>query len=66
MLFRSEAELLGIDALTPVLNIERTTFGADGRPIEFVRSVYRGDKYRFHAVLHHSEWVAAPIKDMDS
>jgi GntR family transcriptional regulator len=61
-----EAELLSIGSLTPVLNIERSTFGADGRPIEFVRSVYRGDKYRFHAVLHYSEWVAAPVKDMDT
>jgi GntR family transcriptional regulator len=60
-----EAELLGIGTLTPVLNIERSTFGVDGRPIEFVRSVYRGDKYRFHAVLYHSEWVAAPIKDLE-
>lgn len=61
-----EAEHLGIGSLTPVLNIERTTFDADGRPIEYVRSVYRGDKYRFHAVLHYSEWVAAPVKDMDT
>lgn len=60
-----EAELLNIGSLTPVLNIERTTFDADDRPIEFVRSVYRGDKYRFHAVLHYTEWVAAPVKDME-
>lgn len=60
-----EAELLSIDGHTPVLNIERTTFDADGRPVEFVQSVYRGDKYRFHAQLHSSEWVAAPVKDLD-
>jgi GntR family transcriptional regulator len=60
-----EAELLNIDSHTPILNIERVTFDADGRPIEFVRSVYRGDKYRFHALLHSSEWVAAPVKDLD-
>ncbi len=60
-----EAELLNIGSLTPILNIERSTFDADGRPIEFVRSVYRGDKYRFHAVLHYTEWVAAPVKDLE-
>jgi GntR family transcriptional regulator len=61
-----EAELLNIDLHTPVLNIERMTFDAEGRPIEFVRSVYRGDKYRFHVFLHASEWVAAPVKNLDS
>ncbi len=61
-----EAELLDIDSHTPILNIERTTFDADDRPIEFVRSIYRGDKYRFHVALHSSEWVAAPIKDLDT
>jgi GntR family transcriptional regulator len=61
-----EAELLHIDTHTPVLSIERETFDADGRPIEFVQSVYRGDKYRFHAQLRSSEWVAAPVKDLDA
>jgi GntR family transcriptional regulator len=61
-----EAELLNIDSHTPVLNIERATFDANGRLIEFVRSVYRGDKYRFHVLLHSSDWRAAPVKNLDS
>jgi len=61
-----EIELLRIDAHTPVLNIERATFDAEGRPVEFVQSVYRGDKYRFHVRLHASEWVAAPVKEVEA
>ena len=41
-----ERELLGLPRGVPVLALERTTFGADGRPFEFVRSAYRGDKYQ--------------------
>lgn len=61
-----EAELLRLNARTPVLSIERTTFDADGRPVEFVQSVYRGDKYRFHVHLHASEWAAAPVKEAEA
>jgi GntR family transcriptional regulator len=43
---RQEVELLDISAHTPVLALERITFGADGRPFEYVRSAYRGDRYR--------------------
>lgn len=58
-----EADALGIDRLTPVMNIERTTFDVLGRPVEFVRSVYRGDKYQFRTVLTAAGWTAAPVKD---
>ena len=61
-----EVELLHINTHTPVLNIERMTFDSDGRSIELVQSVYRGDKYRFHVFLHASEWVAAPMKELDT
>ncbi len=42
---RHERRLLGIDRVTPVLALERITFDADDAPFEFVRSVYRGDRY---------------------
>ncbi len=43
---RQEVELLQLSAHAPVLALERITFGADGRPFEYVRSAYRGDRYR--------------------
>lgn len=46
-----EADLLGIEATDPVLNIERTTYDSLNRVTEFVHSVYRGDQYRFRATL---------------
>ncbi|HZW27221.1 MAG TPA: GntR family transcriptional regulator [Trueperaceae bacterium] len=41
-----ECRVLGIARSVPVLALERTTHGDDGRPFEFVRSAYRGDVYR--------------------
>ncbi len=41
-----ECRVLGIARSVPVLALERTTHGDDGRPFEFVRSAYRGDIYR--------------------
>jgi GntR family transcriptional regulator len=35
------------------LLIERRAFLADGRAVEFTRSLYRGDAYDFVAELHH-------------
>lgn len=32
---------------TPMLLLTRATSADDGRPFEFVRSIYRGDRYRF-------------------
>jgi GntR family transcriptional regulator len=43
---REERALLHIDDRTPVLALERITFDGDDRPFEFVRSAYRGDRYR--------------------
>lgn len=43
---RVESNLLGINREVPVLALERTTYGADEVPFEYVRSAYRGDIYR--------------------
>lgn len=43
---KRECALLEIARDVPVLDQERTTYGVDGRPFEFVRSAYRGDRYR--------------------
>lgn len=41
-----EAEWLGISLPSALLVSERVTALADGTPVEFVRSVYRGDRYQ--------------------
>ncbi len=46
-----EATLLGIRRGTPVLALERLSYLHNGTAFEFVRSVYRGDKYRFTVAL---------------
>jgi GntR family transcriptional regulator len=46
-----DAALLNIEAGRPVLQFERLSFDAEGQPLEFVVSTYRGDKYRVHALL---------------
>lgn len=43
---RRERALLEIGAFDPVLALERTTFDPDDAPFEYVRSAYRGDRYR--------------------
>ncbi len=49
-----EASLLGVNAGFPLLQIERTTFGLDELPVEYLRSVYRGDRFEYYLRLEHS------------
>ena len=46
-----DAQLFGVPAHVPGLNIERTSYLPSGRVVEFTRSVYRGDAYDFVAEL---------------
>ena len=46
-----DAKLLDVPAGAASLNIERTSYLASGRAIEFTRSIYRGDTYDFVAEL---------------
>jgi GntR family transcriptional regulator len=46
-----EAELLQVDTGAPILMLSRHSFDAAGQPVEWVRSWYRGDRYRFTARL---------------
>ena len=46
-----DAELLQVPARTAALNIERVSYLASGKTVEFTRSVYRGDAYDFVAEL---------------
>lgn len=47
-----EAEVLGADIGLPMLLLSRHSFDTNGRPVEWVRSVYRGDRYKFVATLN--------------
>jgi GntR family transcriptional regulator len=44
-----EAQLLEIPTGAAILRIERRSFLANGTPVEFTRSAYRGDRYDFVA-----------------
>ncbi len=44
-----EAGLLGTDVGLPMLMLSRHSLDAQGEPVEWVRSVYRGDRYKFVA-----------------
>jgi GntR family transcriptional regulator len=46
-----EASLLQIDTGSPLLLSERTTYSQSRRVIEFVKILYRGDRYRYIAKL---------------
>ena len=46
-----DAALLDVEAGAAALAIERVAYLSDGRPIEFTRSLYRGDTYDFIAEL---------------
>lgn len=43
---RDEAGLLDVPELSPALLFERLTSDSEGRPVEYVHSIYRGDRYR--------------------
>jgi GntR family transcriptional regulator len=46
-----ESELLGVPLHSPAFLFERTSHSEDGATVEFVRSLYRGDRYRLVAEL---------------
>jgi GntR family transcriptional regulator len=46
-----ESELLGVPLHSPAFLFERTSRTADNATVEFVRSLYRGDRYRLVAEL---------------
>lgn len=50
-----DAHLLQVPVGSAGLNIERTSYLASGRVIEFTRSIYRGDMYDFVAELRLGE-----------
>lgn len=47
----SVSRLLGTDSTTPMLMLTRASRDAAGRPVEYVRSLYRGDRFRLTTQL---------------
>ncbi|MGE5591400.1 MAG: GntR family transcriptional regulator [Bacillota bacterium] len=47
----AEAALLGVSTGSPCFWVERTTYRADGRVMEFVQSILRGDRYTLEVDL---------------
>ena len=46
-----ESVLLTVPAGSPALLVERITYTDGDEPVEYVKSLYRGDRYRFSAML---------------
>jgi GntR family transcriptional regulator len=47
-----DAPLLRVDVGMPLLLLSRHAFGADGSPVEWAQSRYRGDRYKLVTRLH--------------
>ena len=50
-----ESEALDVPLHSPAFLFERTTRAEDGDIVEFVRSIYRGDRYRLVSELNRRE-----------
>jgi GntR family transcriptional regulator len=48
---KEEAELLQIEEGAPLLLSERVLFAQNRRPVEYVKILYRGDRYRYYVRL---------------
>ena len=46
-----ESALLTVPAGSPALLVERISYSDGDVPVEYVKSLYRGDRYRFSAML---------------
>lgn len=60
---RAEADLLDVPELSPALLFERLTTDTRGRPVEYVHSLYRGDRYRIVSRLTLGPRDQAPPSD---
>ncbi|WP_255396095.1 GntR family transcriptional regulator [Kocuria sp. CNJ-770] len=57
-----ESRELGVPLHSPALLFERTSWAADGTVVEFVRSIYRGDRYQIRTELTVPR-TAAPVQE---
>jgi GntR family transcriptional regulator len=49
-----EAELLDVELNTPMLLIRRTVRSVNGKPIEYFKGIYRGDRFEYHINNMHA------------
>ncbi|HEY5880371.1 MAG TPA: GntR family transcriptional regulator [Nakamurella sp.] len=56
-----EASLLGVDTGLPMLLVHRCGWDEDGRIVEWTRSVFRGDRFRFVARHRLGDDVPLPV-----
>ena len=49
---KKDHEFLNIKLRAPILKIERTSYLNNNVPLEYVTSIYRGDKYKFYVTLN--------------
>jgi GntR family transcriptional regulator len=56
-----ESAALGVPIHSPAFLFERTTRSSTGQIVEWVRSVYRGDRYRLVTELHRHERSTGPV-----
>jgi GntR family transcriptional regulator len=54
-----ESEVLGVPLHSPAFQFERTTRADSGSIVEFVRSIYRGDRYRLVTELNRRDRTSA-------
>lgn len=47
-----EIEMLSLKPPAAVLKMERLSYNQDRQPVEYVFSIYRADRYKFHSTLH--------------
>lgn len=57
------AAALGVAVGSPILLIERTSFGIDGRPVDYEKLHYRGDQVRFSTRLRRNR-RSHPLADL--
>jgi GntR family transcriptional regulator len=55
-----ESEALGVPLHSPAFLFERVTHSESGKIVEYVRSIYRGDRYRLVTELSHSAEARRP------
>ena len=55
-----ETEKLQIGTTDPVLSFTRTTLNSLSKPVEFVKSVYLGDRYKLRIMLKPSAQNVLP------
>jgi len=47
----TDAKLLNVECESPILQIERVVFAADGAPLEYLQARYRGDRFKYQITL---------------